>query len=153
VRHWFRAVLFSILAIIACTLFPFNFFRGPGSPSGIADALLIAVGPDRGFDVLSNILLFLPLGFTLTGFLEHAGVGRRISAAAVLGVSFWLSYSVEVLQLFLPGRYSSQIDVASNVAGGKLGFFCCVLWYRHIARPAGHVEKARRLTSSPSRFR
>jgi VanZ family protein len=39
----------------------------------------------------------------------------------VLFLSFSISYVIEIVQLFMPGRFSSLTDVVSNTVGGGLG--------------------------------
>jgi hypothetical protein len=65
----------------------------------------------RAADVLLNVLLFFPLGMTLA----RSGLARA-GAYAML-----LSIGIETLQLFLPFRHSSPVDVVSNVTGASLG--------------------------------
>lgn len=69
-------------------------------------------------DVVANVLLFLPLGFLLRLATRPTGRGgqARIVVAACL-----TSAALEALQLFLPGRFASPVDVLSNTLGAWLG--------------------------------
>jgi glycopeptide antibiotics resistance protein len=77
-------------------------------------------------DILLNILLFVPLGFGLTSYLmqKKSAVGLSIFGM-ILSVSFGLSYSIEILQVFQPSRFPSLFDVFSNCVGGLLGYIFC----------------------------
>jgi glycopeptide antibiotics resistance protein len=120
----------ALLTILACTLFPYHVsVRESCVPFGWA-ALLIPIGPDKTLDVIANVLLFAPLGFAMAGYFT----GRRIKAVAsvtgVLVVSLCVSYSVELIQLFMPGRFTSLTDVLSNTAGAGVGVLCHSAWRR-----------------------
>ena len=117
---WGAATAVALIAVLVCTLWPFTY--AASSPATVANPFSIAIGPELGPDILENTLLFLPLGFALARYLEH---GRRrcwVDMTAVLGASLALSYTIEVLQGYLPGRVTSLTDVLANGAGGCLGF-------------------------------
>ena len=128
--RWSTATLVALLAVLACTLFPFQFYVGNHSVRSVGDVLLIGIGPDETPDIVENVLLFVPLGFTLTGYLKNKGLRALAVVTAVLFTSLCLSYAIEVLQFFMPGRFTSLTDVFSNTAGGGLGFLCFGLWHR-----------------------
>jgi VanZ family protein len=128
--EWSTATLFALVAVLACTLFPFQLHvRDPWFRS-VWDVLLIPIGPDTAPDVVENVLLFLPLGFTMTGYFRHRGIETLSAVARVLLLSLGISYSIEVLQLFMPGRFTSLTDVLSNTAGAGLGVLCHGAWRR-----------------------
>ena len=94
--------------------------------------------PGRGFkvqwyfveDVIINILGFVPLGFFLMGLLL-VSPGRLSSSPmwaglVVVVVGTGLSLFIEILQVYLPTRDSSLVDVISNTVGTALG----VLFFR-----------------------
>lgn len=64
-------------------------------------------------DALANVLLFFPVGY-----LYRLGLGRR-DGAILLGL--FISGGIEVVQLFIPGRTPSLVDVAMNTLGAWLG--------------------------------
>lgn len=69
-----------------------------------------------GFDVVSNWLGYVPLGFWLTLGALRSGVQRasvRYSVMAAAGLSFVL----ESLQSYLPARVPSLLDFSLNTAG------------------------------------
>jgi glycopeptide antibiotics resistance protein len=118
---WGVATGLALIVVLVCTLWPFT-FAASSSPA-VNGPLSIAIGPELGPDILENTLLFLPFGFALTRYLEHGGKRRWVDMTAVLGASLALSYTIEALQAFLPGRVPSLTDVLANSAGGCLGFF------------------------------
>lgn len=70
------------------------------------------------FDVVANVLLFVPLGFLYP--LTRAGDDEP-SALRVLVLGLLLSAAIETTQLFERERFSSIIDVLTNAAGAALG--------------------------------
>ncbi len=64
----------------------------------------------------ANIILFVPLGFFITLLFQRWWIGVLVSIV--------LSTSVELLQVFLPGRLATPRDVLSNTIGGVIG---CVI--------------------------
>ena len=77
-------------------------------------------------DVVQNVALFIPLGF----FVGFAGQARP----ALIGVG--LSVAIEVAQQFIPGRFPSLIDVATNGMGGWLGGVSYLSLERSLDRPS-----------------
>lgn len=69
-------------------------------------------------DVVANVAFFLPIGF-LYPLVWHGVVRSPIWSACLLGAL--LSLTVEFAQLWLPGRYPSGVDLATNSAGAALG--------------------------------
>lgn len=75
----------------------------------------------------ANVLLFLPFGFALAASLSRQLQGLRlIVAVTVLGGG--ASAAVELLQLFLPTRTTSLLDLVTNTAGAVLGALCVYFW-------------------------
>ena len=74
-------------------------------------------------DILLNILLFLPLGFIVSALCQHSNV-RSLNAFFIsVAAGFFLSLAVELLQFYLPDRFSSATDILSNATGSVIGFF------------------------------
>jgi glycopeptide antibiotics resistance protein len=117
-----RILIAAIAGIIFLTLYPFRFLlnrhvHGPVIPFFL-DGWGKAAGP---FDVVLNILLFVPYGFGLA--LKFRGKGK--SRAATLGVCLvagaLLSYTIELLQFYIPLRDSGWEDVFTNSTGSVVG--------------------------------
>ncbi len=73
---------------------------------------------DDAQGTLANVLLFLPLGF-LYRLLGTSGAGGSIIAALFWGLG--ISAGIEILQLLLPGRFTSPMDVLANGSGAWIG--------------------------------
>ena len=83
-------------------------------------ALALEVPPSlrgKARDLSFNILLFVPLGVLGRRSLRHAGVAPLPTLLAVVGGSLVLSLTMETLQHFIPGRFSSLADVMMNGGG------------------------------------
>lgn len=72
-------------------------------------------------DILLNIILFLPLGFFLAGFLNFRGYNPHAAFLLAIGLSFTLSLGIELLQSLLPTRDSDLVDVITNTLGAGIG--------------------------------
>jgi len=115
---WPLAWIYAILIVYA-SLYPFENWRF----QGIAPwAFLTAPWSQywTGFDVLSNVLGYAPFGFLLALALHRT---HRRKPAVVLATlaSAWLSFCMESMQMFLPVRVPSNLDMALNVAGACMG--------------------------------
>ena len=104
----------SVLIVYA-SLFPFSGWRAPGLEPWM---FLAAPLPPywTGFDVTSNLIRIRPTGFLLALALLRTGwtrgavlVGRAGGFAAVAGHG--------VLQIYLPRRVPSNLDLVLNAAG------------------------------------
>lgn len=72
-------------------------------------------------DITVNVALFVPLGWGLHRAGRRRGRPRRRLMLAVGIAAVTFSLLMETLQFWLPGRYSSIVDVAMNGAGALLG--------------------------------
>jgi VanZ family protein len=72
------------------------------------------------FDLIVNVLGYLPFGALLVLAL-HPRVRGGAALALATAASVLLSGSIEALQNYLPPRVASNIDLATNSAGGLLG--------------------------------
>ena len=121
--------LTAILVIFGATLFPFDFSVSETASRRVGFFLFwLAPVAKNWVGWLLNIILFLPFGFGLTWWARVRG--RRLFSGwisvGVAGVIF--SYTVEFLQLFVPGRNSSWDDVVMNTAGAVAGFLLFERW-------------------------
>jgi len=105
----YALLTYMTLVIAAITLIPFDFRTPPrmavsftGSPT----------------DIIQNIVFFVPLGFLFQLIRRRSGWLPLLKA---FGFGLLVSGAVEACQLFLPGRDSSVIDVATNGFGTLLG--------------------------------
>lgn len=108
-------------ALIAyASLYPFAGWRASGVP--VWSFLALRFPPYwTAFDLIANLLGYLPLGALVFG--AHVRSGRHVgwALAAALVSAAGLSLAMELLQNFLPQRVSSNVDLALNVAGSALG--------------------------------
>jgi len=125
-RFSITIAFFSIVFILYKTLFPFNFLFAETFSKSDHLFLILKLGKFYARDTTLNILLFLPLGISLTSYLIQKKKMKNLSAfGLVLLVSCGLSYSIEILQFFQPSRYPSMNDVIANSTGGILGYIFC----------------------------
>ena len=113
------ALLFGVLIVYA-SLYPFSGWRVPGVP---LLAFLRAPWSHwwTWFDLVANLLGYMPLGALIFGALVRTGTrpSRAVLPAFLGGVG--LSFAMEFLQNFLPNRVASNVDLGLNAAGALLG--------------------------------
>lgn len=73
------------------------------------------------FDVLANLVGYVPLGALVFGAVVRSGRGPGLAMVASVAGGLALSFALETLQNFLPARVPSNIDLGLNVAGAALG--------------------------------
>ena len=72
------------------------------------------------FDLLTNVALYVPLGFLAALALRPRRIGAIEVAVATLAAAA-LSLGLEALQTYLPARIPSNLDWGANVAGALAG--------------------------------
>ncbi|MCX8086852.1 MAG: VanZ family protein [Rhodocyclaceae bacterium] len=116
------------LLILYGSLYPFAGWRDTGSA---LLAFLTAPWPRyfTAFDLLANLLAYLPFGF----FWTAAGLRRLAPLFALLIAAFFgaaLSLGIETLQNYLPSRVPSNLDLACNALGALVGALAALAWGR-----------------------
>ncbi|MEL7038366.1 MAG: VanZ family protein [Cyanobacteria bacterium J06592_8] len=112
-------LIVSILLILFTTLLPFNFvFPENLSVEFIIDRL---TRHSSWTDLFSNLLLFIPFGFALAALCDRYQLDPSKSIGVVVLFSLILSISAEFLQVFLPSRAPTSVDLLSNTISGFLG--------------------------------
>ncbi len=122
-RHRSSAVplawLYAALIVYA-SLYPFSGWQEARGP---VLAFLSLPWPRwwTQFDLVSNLLGYLPLGALVC--LASVRMGRRpaVAFAWAVGAGLLLSMSMEVTQSFLSQRVSSNLDLALNTLGAAVG--------------------------------
>jgi hypothetical protein len=105
--------------------------------------LLGGLGKDvRPLDPFLNVLLFVPFGFGLAEKLRERGKPRAVTAALVLVAGALLSYGIEFLQLYIPGRDSGWEDVLTNGTGALVGALLFDAWGEAVLRFLSQVDAA-----------
>jgi VanZ family protein len=116
-RRYRGSLVVWALLIAYASLYPFSPLRLPA-----AEALTgFLFGPRYMIrsDIAFNVVAYVPLGL-FAALYFRAGDGRRAIAKAVaLGAGY--SLLMEALQLFVPSRHVSSVDVAANTFGALLG--------------------------------
>ena len=86
-------------------------------------------------DIILNVLAFVPLGVMLAVLLRRA-LHPLAAVILVLAGAFGLSLCIEMLQAYLPRRWSTFSDVAANSTGALLGAVLGLLVHRALRRKA-----------------
>jgi VanZ family protein len=119
-KPWAGVLLVFYVALVAYgSLFPLSNWRMPED-----DLLAFLVAPLPRYitrtDIATNILAYLPVGFLMAALLRPSMRLRRAALWAV-GFGLVLSFAMETLQMFLPNRFSSNLDILTNGVGALLG--------------------------------
>ncbi|MEB3295493.1 MAG: VanZ family protein [Synechococcales bacterium] len=124
--HWSLLLLaVSVVFILYVTLTPFDFRLAQLGARNLVKEFFRHSSDSQ--DLVSNVLLFLPIGLSWTAWqYRHQRQGSRQPVLWRLWVrsilfSFLLTLTVELLQIFLPTRYTSYRDLTTNTLGGAIG--------------------------------
>jgi VanZ family protein len=112
---WLYAAL-----IVYASLYPFTGWRVPG----VSLAHYLTLPLPRWwtwFDLVSNLLGYLPLGALIFGALVRVGTRSWLALTLAFLAGTLLSLTMETLQNFLPHRVASNVDLALNAVGTLLG--------------------------------
>jgi hypothetical protein len=116
------ALLIWMVWVGIITLFPFDF--------GITDGRRFIEHPlaQRLTDFPLNVFLFLPLGALWHSGGKHRSMGLPSILLLSSATGATTSLTVEFLQLYLPSRFPSVIDVVANSAGAVAGVYLHRKW-------------------------
>lgn len=125
---WPLALIYSALIVFA-SLFPFDGWRAQG-----IDPLVFLLAPLpppywTGFDIATNVVGYAPLGFLLVLALLRSGWPQGAVLVATLAGGL-LSLAMEFLQIYLPRRVPSNLDLLLNAGGALLGALTAALLER-----------------------
>ena len=112
---WLYAAL-----IVYASLYPFTGWRVPG----VSLAHYLTLPLPRWwtwFDLVSNLLGYLPLGALIFGALVRVGTRSWLALTLAFLAGTLLSLTMETLQNFLPHRVASNVDLALNAVGTLVG--------------------------------
>ena len=130
---WPLALIYTALIVFA-SLFPFDGWRAQG-----IDPLVFLLAPLpppywTGFDVVINVIGYAPLGFLLALGTLRSGQGHAVPGWVVVALAtlagMVLTLAMEFLQIYLPRRVPSNLDLLLNVAGTLAGALCAALLER-----------------------
>ncbi len=125
---WPLALIYAALIVFA-SLFPFEGWREQGISPWVFFTARIPPPYWTWFDVNLNVAGYAPLGFLLALALLRTGWPRAAVPAAALAGAL-LSFAMEYLQIYLPRRVPSNMDLALNAAGALLGALAAALLER-----------------------
>jgi VanZ family protein len=114
-----QALAAYVALVVYGSLYPFSGWRalGIGPFAYLADPLPQYL---TAFDVVTNVLGYMPLGALIVLALYPHGRGALAVCAAFIGGAL-LSGTMEAIQTYLPTRVASNLDLAANALGALLG--------------------------------
>lgn len=133
-------IAFIVIATVG-SIYPFDFQAALPGPDAISAFLLTCCGTTGRGDMLGNLLLFLPFGFT--GLLALRSNGAPLAAflyVCLVGVLF--AVALQILQLFLPTRDENLQDVVWNLAGTAGGALLALALRRYAVLPGSGIGSA-----------
>jgi VanZ family protein len=137
-----RATLAAyLLLIVYASWFPFSGWRS----SGLSPFAFLNLQPQRywtGFDVMVNVVGYMPLGVLLVLALHPAVRGMWAVLVAALG-GLLVSGTMEVVQNYLPSRVPSNLDLLTN-AGGCLAGAVIGAWFAPMLLDQSRLYRLRR---------
>ncbi len=77
------------------------------------------------FDAVVNLLAYIPFGF-IVGLALRARFGMTVSVIVAVACGLALSSGMEYVQMYLPARISSNLDMLTNSTGTLLGALLAV---------------------------
>jgi VanZ family protein len=131
-RRWSIGVLVAYLAALAVAAFlpqPTDFSAQPTDEWSIPEGLLA--------DTIRNLVLLGPIGAAVVLW------GRTTRAAIATG--FVLSLTIEMMQLAIPGRFASPLDLLTNTLGAAVGALLAATrhsWLAPSSRAASRLSLA-----------
>ncbi len=120
------ALAYAALVVYA-SLYPFAGWRWPPGQSFAALAVLPATRWVGGFDTWANLLGYLPLGALLCIAARRSSWRLAPSLVLAIGGPALLSYAMELMQQFVPGRVPAREDFVLNAAGASAGAMLALL--------------------------
>lgn len=135
--------------IVYASLHPFSGWRS----TGLSPFAFLEGGWPRywtAFDLVVNVLSYLPFGFLLTLALARLP-GRFTPLVLATLIAVAVSLTLECIQVFLPSRVPSNVDLGCNSVGAFIGavlayragplFFPHLMeWQRRLVAPLPHPE-------------
>jgi VanZ family protein len=131
------------LVIVYASLQPFTGWRAP--PDEVLH-FLTAPWPRylTAGDITLNVIAYLPLGAMLF-FALRPPLAAAVACLLAILIAAALSLALESIQMFLPTRIASNVDLISNSAGaaiGALGALLLTLWNNPLAALRRRVVRA-----------
>jgi len=154
----FGAALFFLAFAAYGSIVPLQFHRVP-LREGLKiflDTPFVSLAAASGTDFVSNILLFMPIGFFLLGAAAPRGGGRAVAwLLPVAAVWVAASVAIEFSQVFFSGRTPSWDDVLAESIGGLAGALVwiaigpvVVRWFSEVAGADSRHERLLRMLAA-----
>ncbi len=118
-----------------------NSFYMPDRYLVVAKRFLSPPSFDNRGDIVANIIGFVPLGFTLCGYLLSSGWGKATGIVTTVLLCSIFSLLIEILQWFLPTRDSDMTDIITNTVGAAGGAVFYRLSRIRLATPLSHGKR------------
>lgn len=120
----------NLLFLFYGALFPFHSWRLPLDPV-LKIVLFDWFDHIFLFDIIQNLLLFLPFGLLVGGYLILQERSRQAVLWLPLFAAFFISLFIEVWQTYNPARIPSLLDLLLNTISGFLGALGSPYLMRH----------------------
>lgn len=124
---------YLVLLLWNC-LIPFELGGAKASPAYSPSWLGLPVSATSTADVLSNILLYIPLGVLVAVRFRRGGRGWLRGVGAAILIAVGIGYGVEYVQQYAPERFASAADFVANVVGATLGAISAPLCHGRLSR-------------------
>ena len=149
-----QAEFWSCLIVLLFCLYPYDFFLLETlQNSSLKSFIAQFFSPESlSVETLINLLIFLPFGASFANHLGDRHLGSWKSLLSVVYSAFLLTFIVEILQGFLPGRNPSCIDLILNVLGAIAGFLIFKLYGFRIKKIAQFMRNKLRIKLSRRRL-
>jgi len=136
-----RILILATAGILFLTLYPFRLEYRAGPPGSVSPLFLAGGLKSAGFfDAFLNVLLFVPFGFGLAEKLRERGKSFAFALALALASGALFSYSIELLQYYIPQRDSGWEDVFTNTSGSVLGCIAFEMLGKSLLRGLSRCE-------------
>lgn len=116
--------------IVYASLYPFTGWRAVATSSPLEWLWLPWPHWWLQFDIVANLVGYLPFGALVLTALVRSGGSLRVSCVVAVLMGVGLSFALETIQNFLPQRVPSRADWALNSAGTLLGVALAAIFWR-----------------------
>jgi len=144
-----RWLLFlTVVGIAYGSVYPFTFeFQPIAIEDALATLLTDMAGEVRPLNLISNLFLFLPYGLFSVYALYSLPAWARYPLLIAFGAL--LAFSLQILQLWIPGRVPTFADGFINMAGMAAGIVVAQIpWVRSVFLSGGDLD-TRKLRTLP----
>ena len=131
-------VAFVVIATLGSVV-PFNFRLQELSAFSVTDFLLTCCSLSSWGDILGNVLLFLPIGFT--GYLARPVTESALKRMLIVFLTaVAIALTLQLLQILLPSRDENLQDVVFNAVGAGAGLVLAFAAAKLIPAQAGEAK-------------